>query len=282
MGIIRASKLAIVSIAVLAGLGMVILSIALPAEAQTPTATLTVVPATPTPTLTVVAPTPTATVTAVAPTPTPTESPLPPYIAFSPRSMSFVASEGGVNPAHQTLNIWNSGVGYMYWSLTDTAGWLDLNPVVGASTGEIDPVTVTVNIYGMEPGVYSGTVAIYSTHAPNSPQMVTVSLTISSVAPTVVPTATGVPTPTPTPTLTSTPTPTPGAGGALPPWAWGVIGVLAVLALAFGGVSLYTSGIISKMGQMFARGGEEAGELTDEDLYEGEYGDAEQPPDDEI
>ena len=174
---------------------------------------------------------------------------------------------------HQTLNIWNSGVGAMDWSLTDTASWLFLNPVVGASSGEVDPVTVTVDIHGVPSGVYTGTVAIYSSTAANSPQLVSVSLTVRSAEGTTVPT--GTPTPTYTSNITATPTtsptitPPPGADGELPSWVWPVIGALVGISAVLAGIALTTSGLLNKM---FRKGGEGAEGLPYEDLYEGEYG----------
>ena len=106
-------------------------------------------------------------------------TPLDPTISFSPTSLSFAASEGGANPADQTLNIWNSGGGTLNWSVADDAAWLGLNPPNGASTGEHDAVTVSVDISGMGAGSYSGTITISDLAATNNPQTAQVNLTIN-------------------------------------------------------------------------------------------------------
>jgi predicted secreted protein len=104
-------------------------------------------------------------------------------ISFSPESLSFTAGEGGSTPANQTLEIWNSGGGTRDWSLSDDAAWLSENPTGGSSTSEHDTVAVSVDIAGMSAGDYSANITITSPGASNSPQVVPVSLHISSAAP---------------------------------------------------------------------------------------------------
>jgi len=104
-----------------------------------------------------------------------------PVIGFDPSSLSFAAKEGGQNPPSQTLSITNAGIGAMPWSVTvssDTA-WLSLSPDSGTSSGEIDKVTVSVDISGMSAGGYSATITITAEKAPNTTQTVPVDLSIS-------------------------------------------------------------------------------------------------------
>jgi predicted secreted protein len=104
-------------------------------------------------------------------------------ISFNPESLSFTAVEGGSTPANQTLEIWNSGGGTRDWSLSDDAAWLSESPTSGSSRGEHDTVAVSVDIAGMSAGDYSANITITSPGASNSPQVVPVSLHISSAAP---------------------------------------------------------------------------------------------------
>ena len=104
-------------------------------------------------------------------------------ISFNPESLSFTAGEGGSTPANKTLEIWNSGGGTRDWSLGDDAAWLSESPTSGSSTGEHDTVAVSVDIAGMSVGDYSANITITSPGASNSPQVVPVSLHISSAAP---------------------------------------------------------------------------------------------------
>jgi len=104
-----------------------------------------------------------------------------PVIGFDPSSLSFAAKEGGPNPPSRTLSITNAGIGTMPWSVTvsSDAAWLSLSPDSGTSSGEIDKVTVSVDISGMSAGDYSATITITAEKAPNTPQTVPVDLSIS-------------------------------------------------------------------------------------------------------
>jgi len=104
-------------------------------------------------------------------------------ISFNPESLSFTAVEGGSTPANQTLEIWNSGGGTRDWYLSDDAEWLSESPTSGSSRGEHDTAAVSVDIAGMSAGDYSANITITSPGASNSPQVVPVSLHISSAAP---------------------------------------------------------------------------------------------------
>ena len=102
-----------------------------------------------------------------------------PVIGFDPSSLSFAAEEGESTPASQTLEIRNAGIGAMPWSVSSDATWLSLSPTIGTSSGEIDKVTVSVDISGMSAGDYSATITISAEKAPNTPQTVPVDLSIS-------------------------------------------------------------------------------------------------------
>ena len=102
-----------------------------------------------------------------------------PTIGFSPTNFSFSATKGGTNPANQTLEIWNSGVGTLNWFVSDDAAWLGLSPPSGSSTGEHDNVTLSVNTSGMPAATYASTITISAPGAMNTPQTVPVNLTIT-------------------------------------------------------------------------------------------------------
>jgi len=106
-----------------------------------------------------------------------------PIISCSPTSFSFSATQGGSNPASQTLEIWNSGIDTIAWTLSDDAAWLSENATSGSSTNEHDTVAVSVNIAGMSAGDYSANITITAAGASNSPRTVPISLHISSPAP---------------------------------------------------------------------------------------------------
>ena len=60
---------------------------------------------------------------------------VPPVIGASPTSLSFAATQGGANPATQTLNISNTGGGTLNWTTSENATWLSLSPISGTGNG---------------------------------------------------------------------------------------------------------------------------------------------------
>jgi len=106
-----------------------------------------------------------------------------PEISCKPESLSFTAVEGGSTPTNKTLEVWNSGIDTLSWSVTDDADWLSENPTSGSSTGEHDAVVVSVNTTGMSDGDYSASIIIAAPEASNSPQTVAVSLYIGKTSP---------------------------------------------------------------------------------------------------
>jgi len=111
----------------------------------------------------------------------PTLSP-PPTITAGPSSISFDAQQGGANPASQTLSVWNSGGGTLTWSVSDNADWLILNPTSSSSVGEIDNITLSVDIAGMSAGSYGAVITITAPNATNAPQIILVNLSIAPPA----------------------------------------------------------------------------------------------------
>ena len=97
-----------------------------------------------------------------------------PTIGFNPPSFTFNATQGGSNPADQTLNISNTGGGTLNWSLSDDASWLTLSPASGTNSGS---PSLSVNISGMSANTYNATITISATGA--TTQTVPVILTIA-------------------------------------------------------------------------------------------------------
>jgi len=109
--------------------------------------------------------------------------PTTPIISHMPESYGFTASQGGSSPENKALEIWNSGVDTLDWSLTDDAQWLTESPTTGSSTGEHDMVAISVDITGMSAGDYSANITITTAWANNSPQTVPVSLHVGETGP---------------------------------------------------------------------------------------------------
>ncbi|OGD19565.1 MAG: hypothetical protein A2W03_01365 [Candidatus Aminicenantes bacterium RBG_16_63_16] len=107
----------------------------------------------------------------------------PPEISVLPGSLAFAAQAGGGNPSAQTITIRNSGKSVLNYAISDDAGWLDVNPSSGSSTGETRNHTVTVNSSGLAEGSYAAVITIADPKAANSPQRVSVTLQISQQPP---------------------------------------------------------------------------------------------------
>jgi hypothetical protein len=111
--------------------------------------------------------------------------PTMPIISFSSASFSSSAIQGGSNPENKTLEVWNSGIDTLNWTLSDDAAWLSENPTSGSSTSADDKtlVTVSVNTAGMSVGDYSASITITAPGASNTPQTVSVSLHMGGAGP---------------------------------------------------------------------------------------------------
>jgi len=130
---------------------------------------------------------------------TPVGTPPPvvaPAIGTSPTSLSFSATQGGANPATQTVSISNTGGGTLNWTASDNAPWLTLSQVSGTGNGV---VRVSVVTGATDVGTYNGSITLSATGA--SPVTVPVTLTVVATAPAPPPI---VPPPAP---LTAPPTP---------------------------------------------------------------------------
>lgn len=101
-------------------------------------------------------------------------------LAVSPSSLSFHFQTGGTAPGSQTLAITSNGsaLGYTVGATTTTGGgWLLVNPVSGTTPGAVE---VSVNVAGLLPATYNGSITITAAGAANSPVTVAVSLTVST------------------------------------------------------------------------------------------------------
>ena len=109
-----------------------------------------------------------------------------PTIALSPQSMTFQADQG-TSPAAQTLTISNSDTGDLAWDAQATTSggggnWLSVSPASGNAPST---ASVKVNLAGVLPGTYTGTITIASSSesVTNSGLTVSVTLTVASVTP---------------------------------------------------------------------------------------------------
>jgi hypothetical protein len=108
-----------------------------------------------------------------------------PTISRSPVSLSSSCLEGE-NAPQRSFEVWNSGSGTLSYSVGEQAAWLACSPTNGTSAGEHDTITLTFAASGLSPGTYSAVVTISAPAASNTPQTVSITLTVSEVPPPVV------------------------------------------------------------------------------------------------
>jgi hypothetical protein len=96
-------------------------------------------------------------------------------LTVNPGTLNFAQAAGGAAPASQTISIGSTGAILQFTAFTSSASWLTVNPNSGATPGQI---TVSVNGAALNPGTYTAQVNVVSSGAGNSPQPVTVNLTV--------------------------------------------------------------------------------------------------------
>ena len=107
-------------------------------------------------------------------------------IALSPSSLAFAGVYGGASPAGQAFAVSNVGSTAFTWTGTVSAAWLSCVPPGGTvDTGSSTEVTASVDSSGMAAGVYTANLAIASANATNSPQTLSVTVTVSKAAQTI-------------------------------------------------------------------------------------------------
>lgn len=103
----------------------------------------------------------------------------PPKIYVSPKKLSFGAQVDGPNPASQNIYVQNTGGSTLNFEVESDSQWLSVDPPGGTSNTKEKRVKVSVNTLGMKQGEYEGTISIKDPAADNSPQIVSVTLTVS-------------------------------------------------------------------------------------------------------
>jgi uncharacterized membrane protein len=102
-------------------------------------------------------------------------------MSISPDSLSFTVNQGN-NPSSQTLDVGNSGINSMGWSISTTdSSWLSASPTTGTtSAGSDNPaITVSINSSNLSPGNYSGYIYITFKDSANTTMSVPVALTVN-------------------------------------------------------------------------------------------------------
>jgi len=100
----------------------------------------------------------------------------PPAISLSASQANFSYTVGG-NLTSQTVNIANAGGGSLSWSAVSNAPWLTVSPGSGLGSGAI---TLGLNPSGLTAQTYNGAITLTASRAVNSPQTISVVLTVNA------------------------------------------------------------------------------------------------------
>jgi len=98
-----------------------------------------------------------------------------PAIGLNRNALYYAALKSGTHTGSQQVWVGNTGSGTLNWTATDNVSWLTLTPGSGSGSGII---TASVNSNGLDAGTYTGTISIKDSNASNSPQTVSVTLTV--------------------------------------------------------------------------------------------------------
>jgi hypothetical protein len=84
-----------------------------------------------------------------------------PDLSYSPASHNFGDKcEGETNST--TFDVWNSDIGTLTYSLSESCGWVDVHPTGGSSTGEHNTITVDMDTTGLSEGSHTCDISISS------------------------------------------------------------------------------------------------------------------------
>lgn len=100
-----------------------------------------------------------------------------PILSVSREQLNFGYITGKDAPPSQSFSIINAGTGALNWTVADDAAWLNCSP--SAAIGDA-VVTVSIDPTGLTVGTYSGTITISAPLAIDSPQVITVNLTVKN------------------------------------------------------------------------------------------------------
>lgn len=107
-----------------------------------------------------------------------------PIISLDKTCLYFGAASPNFITSSQTFLITNIGDRTLFWNVSDNAAWINCTPVSGINSGEI---TVSVNPTGLFVGTYTGAIMVSDFAAGNSPQIISVTLTVKPIGETSIP-----------------------------------------------------------------------------------------------
>ena len=104
-----------------------------------------------------------------------------PTIALNKTSLTPSCVEGS-DPSDGSFQVWDTGDAQLNYTISDDAGWLSVDPTSGSSDDSSDKQTHTVHYdaSGLTPDQYTATITVTDAAATNSPQTISVTLTVEA------------------------------------------------------------------------------------------------------
>ncbi|MHC4154421.1 MAG: S8 family serine peptidase [Planctomycetota bacterium] len=106
-----------------------------------------------------------------------------PQLSIEPNAFEFWANPEGPNPAGQIMSIRNTACDTLAWeiSLPNDSNWLQVYPLAGQCTEEIDEVVLSVDVAALPEGDCNCVLTVSAANTDNSPQTVYVDLFANTV-----------------------------------------------------------------------------------------------------
>jgi alkaline phosphatase len=82
---------------------------------------------------------------------------------------------------NDTFSVRNAGGLTLYYTISETSDWLSVSPTEGDSTDESDAIDILYDLTGLAVGEHAALISVESDDAGNSPQIVTVTVTIEPI-----------------------------------------------------------------------------------------------------
>jgi uncharacterized protein (TIGR03437 family) len=98
-------------------------------------------------------------------------------LSLDSTTLSFTQNASGPAPQPKIVNVTSSGTPLQFTAFTAGASWLTVTPPSGTTPAQL---SVAVNGANLQPGNYTGQISVVSAGAGNSPQTVTVNLTVAA------------------------------------------------------------------------------------------------------
>ena len=100
-----------------------------------------------------------------------------PVLSVNKKSLSFKACEGGSAPWPEQVSVTNLGAGgtTIDWQASDNRVWVEVSPASGTGNATLN---ISINPAGVAAGTHTGEVTVTDPNAYNSPQVVSISLTV--------------------------------------------------------------------------------------------------------